>query len=240
VRANLTKRAQQRSVVASECTRVTRYTRFKLFGSAILTLNRRRPRALLARASVTRPISRVSKTREPADVRETAELTELLYGELRRIAAGYLRSEHAGHTLQPTALVHEAFLRLSKQHVEWNDRAHFLAVAANTMRRVLVDHERKRSASKRDGGLRVTMEESAPDSAGDDRALELLALDDALVRLASLDLRTARVVELRFFGGLSVEEAAAVLKISPASVKRDWSFARAWLGRELRGTHDSA
>ena len=177
----------------------------------------------------------MSKTREPGDASETAELTEVLYGELRRIAAGYLRSENAGHTLQPTALVHEAFLRLSGQHVQWNDRTHFLAVAANTMRRVLVDHERKRSASKRDGGLRVTMDESVPDAGGDDRALELLALDDALVRLASLDPRTARVVELRFFGGLGVEETASVLEISPASVKRDWSFARAWLGRELRG-----
>jgi len=175
-----------------------------------------------------------------ADAAETARLTELLYDELRRIAAGYLRAEAPGHTLQPTALVHEAFLRLSTRHVQWQNRTHFLAIAANTMRRILVDHARRRSAAKRDGGVLVTMDDIGDDTGRDDRAMDLLALDDALVRLANLDPRTARVVELRFFGGLGVEETASTLGISPASVKRDWSFARAWLGRELGGERESS
>lgn len=166
---------------------------------------------------------------------DTNRLTELLYEELRRIAAGYLRGENVGHTLQPTALVHEAFLRLSSQQVAWQDRTHFLAIAATTMRRILVDHARRRSAVKRDGGILVTLDDSAEDINRGNKAMNLLALDDALLRLAELDPRTARVVELRFFGGLSVEECASSLGISPASVKRDWSFARAWLGRELSG-----
>jgi RNA polymerase sigma factor (TIGR02999 family) len=164
---------------------------------------------------------------------ETSRLTELLYAELRQIAAGYLRSEDPGHTLQPTALVHEAFLRLSSHETAWHDRTHFLAMAATTMRRILVDHARRRSALKRETGLLVTLGDSAESSADGERSVELLVLDDALERLTKLDPRTGRVVELRFFGGLSVDECASTLGISPASVKRDWSFARAWLGREL-------
>lgn len=171
----------------------------------------------------------------PANDAETSRLTELLYLELRRIAAGYLRAEDVGHTLQPTALVHEAFLRLSTQHVQWQDRTHFLAMAATTMRRILVDHARRRSAVRRDGGILVTLDDSAENPTEGESAVNLLALDDALDRLAGLDPRTARVVELRFFGGLNVDECASALGISAASVKRDWSFARAWLGRELSG-----
>jgi RNA polymerase sigma factor (TIGR02999 family) len=165
------------------------------------------------------------------DVNETARLTELLYGELKQIAAGYLRKEDVGHTLQPTALVHEAYLRLASQRLEWKDRTHFLAIAANTMRRVLVDHARSRSAMKRGGGLPITI--TVPTSDESDRALDLLELDDALKRLTELDARAARVVELHFFGGLEISEAADALDISLATAKRDWSFARAWLKREL-------
>ena len=170
----------------------------------------------------------------------TSLLAEQLYGELHRLAAVYLRGESPGHTLQPTALVHEAFLRLSSQHVEWQDRAHFLGIAANTMRRILVDHARRRSADKRGGALgAVTIDDNLASDASDARSpLDVLVLDDALERLAALDPRAARVVELRFFGGLDVEEVATVLEISPASVKRDWSFARAWLARELRDADD--
>lgn len=179
----------------------------------------------LARPSVRTPDS---------DPGETARLTDLLYGELRRIAKGYLRSEQQGHTLQPTALVHEAFLRLSEQDVLWQNRDQFLAHAAITMRRILVDHARRRSAAKRNAELIVTVNVSSGQEDGDeDRELNLLALDAALSRLATLDARSARVVELRFFGGLSVEEAGRSLGISPKSVKRDWRFARVWLEKEL-------
>jgi len=162
-----------------------------------------------------------------------------LYDELRQRASACLRGERADHTFSTTALVHESYLRLVElERIDWQDRAHFLAIAATTMRRVLVDHARRRSADKRGGGEAFASEASIAIAAADDGggdALDLLALDDALARLAARDARAARVVELRFFGGLSVEETATVLEISPASVKRDWSFARAWLGRELRG-----
>lgn len=162
---------------------------------------------------------------------ETARLTELLYDELRRLAAGYLRREGTGHTLQPTALVHEAFLRMASQRLEWRDRSHFLAIAAQTMRRVLVDHARRRLAGKRGGGERLLV--TAPPVDSDDLALDLLALDDALRTLAVNDARAAKVVELHFFGGLDVAEAADALGISAATAKRDWAFARTWLRREL-------
>lgn len=174
------------------------------------------------------------------DPRRTEQLTALVYDELRRIAAGYLRAERPDHTLQPTALVHEAFLRLSAHSAEWENRSHFLAIAATTMRRVLVDHARRRAAAKRDGGIMITMDDAvgAPEAGAD--ALDLLAVDEALARFAALDERAARVVELRFFGGLSVEETAEALRISSASVKRDWTFARAWLGKELGASRASS
>lgn len=169
---------------------------------------------------------------------DTARLTELLYAELRGLAGSYLRRENTGHTLQPTALVHEAFLRLASQKLEWRDRSHFLAIAAQTMRRILVDHARRRLAGKRGRGERLMV--TAPPADSGDLALDLLALDDALQALASNDSRAAKVVELHFFGGLAVAEAAEALGISAATAKRDWTFARAWLKRRLTvGTAES-
>ena len=169
-------------------------------------------------------------------------LTPLLYDELKRLARRFMQQERAGHTLQATALVNEAYLRLvDLTAVEWQDRSHFMAVAAQTMRRVLIDAARARGAEKRGGGL-VRADRSADvdldgmPSPGTTRALELCALDDALDALARMDPRRARVIELRFFGGLTVEETADVLEISPQSVLRDWKLARAWLTRELGGT----
>jgi RNA polymerase sigma factor (TIGR02999 family) len=167
--------------------------------------------------------------------REAQErLMALVYDELRRRAAAYLRRERVGHTLQPTALVHEAYLRLVEQdRVVWQGRAHFLAIAASMMRRVLMDHGRRQKAGKRGGGgTRVTLDEAF--SLVSPRGLDLLALDTALSELAAIDEQQARIVELRAFGGLEVEETAEVLGISTATVKRHWAFALAWLQRRLR------
>lgn len=162
-------------------------------------------------------------------------LMPIVFDELRRQAAGYLRRERAGHTLQTTALVNEAYLRLVDQkHVRWQNRAHFFGIAAQLMRRILVDHARAKHRAKRGGAdLRVTLDETMV--VGRDREIDLVALDEALDRLAKLDPQQGRVVELRFFGGLNVEETAEVLRISPATVKRDWSVAKAWLYREISG-----
>lgn len=163
-------------------------------------------------------------------------LAPLVYGELHRLAEFALRKEGVGHTLQPTALVHEAFLvLLGEQAPTWQDRTHFFSLAARLMRRILVDHARRRHAAKRDGGVRITLDEALHTPAGQDadRALDLIAIDEAMTRLEALSERPARVVELRFFAGLDVEETARALAISPASVKRDWTFARAFLLREL-------
>jgi RNA polymerase sigma factor (TIGR02999 family) len=168
------------------------------------------------------------------------QLTPLVYDELLRIARRYMR-QRSPQTLQTTALAHEAYLRLvGVQGLRWQDRAHFFAVAAQMMRRILVDAARARAAAKRHGGaLRVTFREELAIPAGQDR--NLLALDDALSALAKLDARKARVVELRFFGGLRVEETAEVLKISPDSVMRDWRLAKPWLAREVaRGDRHGA
>ncbi|MCA1814927.1 MAG: sigma-70 family RNA polymerase sigma factor [Acidobacteria bacterium] len=157
------------------------------------------------------------------------ELLPLIYGELRRVAAGYLRRESPGHTLQPTALVHEAYLRMVDQtQVRWQNRAHFLGVAAQMMRRILVDHARSRQAEKRGGALpKLSLDENIDVS--DERAAELVALDEALKKLAEIDPEKSRLVELRFFGGLSVEETAEVLGVSAPTVKRHWRMAKAWL-----------
>jgi RNA polymerase sigma factor (TIGR02999 family) len=166
--------------------------------------------------------------------RQSADsLLPIVYQELRRLAASYLRRERPGQTLQPTALVHEAYLRLLKDRPErWQNRAHFCAIAAHSMRQILIERARARNALKRGGGgARVTLDEALV--AGQDPSVDILALDQALDRLQALDREQARLVELRFFGGLTVEETAEAMKISPATVKRHWAVARAWLAREL-------
>jgi RNA polymerase sigma factor (TIGR02999 family) len=166
--------------------------------------------------------------------RACTELIALVYDELHRIAARYMRSERPGHTLQATALVHEAYLQLSKQQdANWQNRAHFLAVAATTMRSILIDYACARSADKRGSGQpRFSLEESLVFAEG--RSGELLALDEALKKLAEFAPRESRVVELRYFGGLSVEETAEVLQVSPKTVKRDWRRAKDWLYGQIR------
>ena len=162
-------------------------------------------------------------------------LTPLVEAELRRLARVYMRRERRGHTLQTTALVNEAFLRLTDaRRVRWQDRAHFLGISARLMRRVLVDHARARGYRKRGGGAqRVTLNEGLVSAK--EPALDVVALDRALSALAAVDARKGRMVELRFFGGLSVEETAEVLGVSPDTVKRDWRLAKLWLLREREG-----
>ncbi len=163
-----------------------------------------------------------------------ARLMPLVYAEMRRLARDHLRRERPDHTLQPTALVHEAYLRLVRQtEVDWKGRAHFYGVAAQTMRRILIDHARARLAGKRGGPQRAVSLDENVLAASDDRAAELVALDEALERLARVDPRKSRVVELRFFGGLNGAEAAACLDVSEKTVQRDWRIAKLWLYREL-------
>jgi RNA polymerase sigma factor (TIGR02999 family) len=162
------------------------------------------------------------------------QLIPLVESELRRLARAYMRRERPGHTLQTTALVNEAFMRLvDAKEIRWNDRAHFLGITARLMRRVLVDHARARSYEKRGGGARRTAFDEAVAQAISDPSLDIIALDQALDRLASVEPRQAKVVELRFFGGLSIEETADVLHMSSDTVKRDWRLAKEWLVREL-------
>ena len=195
----------------------------------------------------TAPIEKVSDTPSRAPITELLrawgdgddgaleQLTPLVEAELRRQARAYMRRERRGHTLQTTALVNEAFLRLTDaRQVRWQDRAHFLALSARLMRRVLVDHARSRGYRKRVGGAeRVTLHEELVTSP--EPPVDVLALDRALEALAAVDARKSRVIELRFFGGLSVEETADVLHVSADTVKRDWRLAKLWLLRELEG-----
>lgn len=161
------------------------------------------------------------------------DLARLVYDELRRIADAAMRHERPDHTLQPTLLAGEAFLKLiGQQQARWQNRAQFFAVAAQAIRRILIDHARARRRVKRDFGLRVTLDESIAETTGQD--LDVIDLDAALVKLESVAPRPARVLELRYFGGLEVEDTAEALGISPATVKRDWTFARAFLLRELQ------
>jgi len=162
------------------------------------------------------------------------KLLPLVYDEFRALARHYLAQERMNHTLQPTALVHEAYMKLVDQtRVDWQGKSHFFAVAAQAMRRILVDHARSRQRDKRGGGrARVVLDEAVALSPQKDE--DVLALDEALEKLATLDPRQAKVVELRFFGGMSVEEVAEALGVSKRTVEGDWTFARAWLGKELR------
>ncbi|MGB8509211.1 MAG: sigma-70 family RNA polymerase sigma factor [Pyrinomonadaceae bacterium] len=161
-------------------------------------------------------------------------LLPLVYDELRRLAGGYLRRERSDHTLQATALVHEAYLRLVEQDVSWQNRAHFFGVAAQMMRRILVDHARGHQAAKRgSGGIKISLDEFIDLS--DEKAAGLLALDEALHALAAIDEQKSRIVEMRYFGGLSIEETAHVLGIGTATVTRQWNMAKAWLYKEVTG-----
>jgi RNA polymerase sigma factor (TIGR02999 family) len=174
----------------------------------------------------------------PDDARPAAEMIEEVYAELRRLADHYVRRERA-QSVQATDLVHEVFLRLGKERrPQWRDRTHFLAIAAISMRRLLVERARARTASKRGGGrVQVTLDDGLLAGAAGEPLdpIDLVALDRALEQLAEIDPQQARIVELRFFGGLSVEETADALSISPATVKRHWTIARAWLHRALEG-----
>lgn len=161
-------------------------------------------------------------------------LTPIVYDELRRLAGHYMKGERPGHSLQTTALVNEAYMRLiDYKKMQWQNRAHFFAVSSQLMRRILVDHARRHNLKRGGGVQHVSLEETA--MVGGDRAANLVALNDAMDTLARIDLRKVQVVEMRFFGGLSVEETAEVLKVSPITVMRDWSTAKAWLYRELTG-----
>ena len=184
-------------------------------------------------------ITRLLKAWGRGDSAALDRLTPLVYQRLHRMARGYMRNERSGHTLQPTALVNEAFLRLvDARDLDWTDRAHFFAVCARVMRRILVDAARSRAAVKRGGDV-ARAEHSAAINLDDvadasvKMSAEVCALDDALAALARIDPRRAQVIELRFFGGLSVEETGHVLQVSPQTVMRDWKLARAWLAREL-------
>lgn len=185
-----------------------------------------------SRSEVTRLLQQWSDGREDALDRLLPEV----YVELRRLASTYLRKERPNHTLQPTALVNEAFLKLVDQkQVRWQNRAHFFGIAAQAMRRILVDHARAHAAGKRGaGGRPIALDESV--AVTPSRDIDLLALDEVLTRLERLDPQQSRIVELRFFGGLTIEETAEVIRISPATIGREWTLAKAWLFAELSGS----
>ena len=178
-------------------------------------------------------VTRLLKDWRDGDSGALDQLMPIVYAELRAIAARYLRRERPDHTLQPTALVNEAYLRLIDQkHVDWQNRAHFVGVAAQMMRRILVDHAKSHHRAKRGGGaLRVTLDEEI--AVSEERATDLVELDEALTALEAFDERKSRVVEMKYFGGLSVEETAESLHVSAETVMRDWRLAKAWLLREL-------
>lgn len=181
----------------------------------------------------SKPVSQLLGQWQAGDSEALEVLLPLVYQELRRLARRYLRKERPDHTLQSVDLVHEAYLRLAGQEaVQFANRAHFFAISAGLMRQVLVEHARRRGALKRDGGHRVTLDGVA--LLPKDDGVDLLALDDALNGLARLDPRQGRIVELRFFGGLTIEDTAAELNVSPATIKREWDTALRWLRREMR------
>ena len=186
-----------------------------------------------ARRPPSSDVSRLLTRLQEGDGRALDRLMPLVHDELRRLARAQMRRERVDHTLQTTALAHEAYLRMvSLEKQDWHGRAHFFGVAAAVMRRILIDHARKHRAARRGQGVKhVALDDVAP--VAPERPEELIALDEALERLRELDPRQERIVELRFFGGLGVEETAAVLGISPRTVKREWAVARAWLRGEL-------
>jgi len=176
----------------------------------------------------------LSKWQE-GDEQALNDLVLIVYPQLRHLAHQHIRKERSDHTLQSTALVHEAYLRLEKQGaLKFENRSHFLAICSQLMRQILVEYARGRRAAKRDGGIKLALEGIV--AAAKSRGTDLIALDDALTQLAKLDTQQARIVELRFFGGLSIEETAVVTGVSPATVKRNWAAARVWLHRELNRT----
>lgn len=189
-------------------------------------------RSLTQQHEITRWLQEWSSGKENA----LEALMPVVYAELHRQAASYLRRERVGHTLQATALINEAYLKLIDQReVNWQNRAHFFGIAAQAMRRILVDHARSRHRDKRGGGAENLPLEAAEFATSGDGTVDLIALDEALTRLALLDERQSRIVELRFFSGLSVEETAEALGVSPATVKNEWRTAKAWLFQELNG-----
>lgn len=183
--------------------------------------------------SSSQPVSALLMKWRSGDQEALQALIPVVYQELRRIAQHHLQQERPDHTLQSTALVHEAYLRLTTQRPsDIEHRAHFLAVASRVMRQILVDHARGHRAAKRDGGFKVELNDAM--SAQKPQSVDLIALDDALNELAKLDPQQSRIVELRFFGGLSIDETAEIVGVSPTTVKREWATARAWLRREVR------
>jgi len=177
-------------------------------------------------------VTQLLKAMHAGDPAAADRLLPLVYAELHRLAKAYMRRERPDHTLQATALINEAYLRLAGEDIDWNNRAHFIGLAAHVMRQVLVDYARQHAAERRAGGLqRVEMHDAL--AVSPDRLDEIASIDQALTRLAAHNPRQARVVELRYFGGLSVEQIAAILQVAPRSVKRDWSLARIFLAREL-------
>jgi RNA polymerase sigma factor (TIGR02999 family) len=181
------------------------------------------------------PVSELLAKWQNGDPKALASLVPLVYADLRKLARRYLRNERPGHTLQSTALVHEAYLRLVRQEkVHFENRAHFFAISAKLMRQILVDYARGQHAAKRDAGIKLVLDEAIAPRAF--REINLVVLDDALKELSRLDEQQGRIVELRFFGGLSIQETSQVLGVSPATVKRDWTTARLWLQKQVGRT----
>ena len=192
------------------------------------------PKASQPQQSAGEDISRLLRAWSQGEQDALERLAPIVYDELRSLARRYMRRERPGHSLQTSALVNEAYLRLvDYKRMQWQDRAHFFAVSSQVMRRILVDHARRHNLKRGAGVQHVSLEHAAV--VGGDQDIDLVALDHALSELAKFDPRKMRVVEMRFFGGLSVEEAAEVLKVSTVTIKRDWRSARAWLYRELTG-----
>jgi RNA polymerase sigma factor (TIGR02999 family) len=182
--------------------------------------------------SSSQPVSALLAKWQAGDEEALRALLPVVYKELRRLAHRYMQKERPGHTLQSTALVHEAYFRLVQQKgTNFENRAHFLAICAQLMRQILMEYARSRRAAKRDGGYKITLNDAVALAKG--RSVDFVSLDDALNGLAKLDVQQSRIVELRFFSGLSIEETAQVLGISPATVKRHWTTARVWLHREM-------